>query len=191
MEEQMKVSYDEAQASLAAIREISQQTRRALAAGGGAYILILWGIIWFLGFLASQFLDDLWVGWTWAILDMTGGILSWVIARRMNQQFRSALYSRLGLFWLALIGYGALWIGLALPLKATQAAMLIITICMFGYVVMGLWLEMMAQVWVGLIVTGLALLGYYGLPSYFYLWMAILGGGTLIGSGVYILRYWK
>jgi hypothetical protein len=37
----------------------------------------------------------------------------------------------------------------------------------------------------------MSLIGYYLLQPYYSLWMAFLGGGTLMVSGVYILRRWK
>ena len=63
------------------------------------------------------------------------------------------------------------------------------TIGMFGYVVAGLWL---GRFWVvlGVSVTVLVLLGLYALPQWFMLWMAVVGGGALIFSGVMVKRLW-
>jgi hypothetical protein len=61
---------------------------------------------------------------------------------------------------------------------------------MFAYVVTGLWLEHF-MVWLGLVVTALTVIGLFLLPSYFYIWMAVVGGGTLAGTGLFIRNRWK
>jgi hypothetical protein len=38
-------------------------------------------------------------------------------------------------------------------------------------------------------VTVLVLVGYYLLFDYFYLWAALTGGGTVLGTGWYIRRW--
>jgi hypothetical protein len=46
------------------------------------------------------------------------------------------------------------------------------------------------SVWPGVIITVLALISYFFLPGIFFLWMAILGGGGMIGLGFYIRSRW-
>jgi hypothetical protein len=185
----MNVTRDEAQESLVTIQQVMAQTRRAVASSG-AYVMIIWGVVWFFGFLASQLIHSILVGWIWLILDVLGSLATWIVGRKMGRRVRTSFGSRLGLFWLALIFYTALWIWIAWPLDPMRTMLLSITALMFGYVVMGLWLGT-AVAWVGLAVTALALLGFYLLPAYFALWMALLGGGTMIGSGLYMSRFWR
>jgi len=45
-------------------------------------------------------------------------------------------------------------------------------------------------VWWVLPISALALVGYFFVPDYFYLWMALLGGGTMIALGLYIQSRW-
>jgi hypothetical protein len=44
-----------------------------------------------------------------------------------------------------------------------------------------------SMLWISLIFTGLMLFGYLVLPDYFFLWLAIVGGGAMIGSGLFLL----
>jgi len=44
--------------------------------------------------------------------------------------------------------------------------------------------------WWTLPITALALVGYFLLPGFFYLWMAILGGGGMIPLALYIRARW-
>jgi hypothetical protein len=39
-------------------------------------------------------------------------------------------------------------------------------------------------------IAALALIGYYFFPGIFYLWMGVLGGGTMIALGLYIHTRW-
>jgi hypothetical protein len=67
--------------------------------------------------------------------------------------------------------------------------MFIILFVMIGWLAMGLLLSF-ASIWPGLLITALALIGYFLLPNIFYLWMAILGGGGMIVLGLYIRSRW-
>jgi len=185
------VSQEEARESLAAVQQVTKLVRREIASGGAPYFTIIWGVVWFFGFLANQFaLPDM-RGWIWMGLDLLGGIATILTGWRLGTRVRNGRWgTRIALFWLALVAYGALWVWISLPLTGAQSSLLISLIAMFGYVVMGLWLGR-GVAYLGLTVTVLALFGYYIIPVYFNLWMAFLGGGILIASGLYVLRYWR
>jgi hypothetical protein len=67
--------------------------------------------------------------------------------------------------------------------------MLIILFIMVGQFAMGL-LFSFSSTWWALPITALALAGYFLLPGFFYLWMAVLGGGGMIVLGLYIRWRW-
>jgi hypothetical protein len=82
-------------------------------------------------------------------------------------------------------------------LSAAQAALMdhkttayFSVVPMFAYVVIGLYVERFL-LWLGLLMTGLILVGYFFVWHYFYLWIGAVGGGTLIISGLYIRKFWK
>lgn len=187
----MNVSPQDAQQSLQEIERTLTQTRRALAHGGAPYYLILWGCIWLVGYLISQFAPAL-TDWSWPILDVIGVVLSFWIGYRQSQRVSSvALGPQIGFFWLALIIYEALWIWLLPPQSSQQLALMLSLYAMFGYVVMGLWLRMRAPIIIAVGVSALALLAYFLLPGLFYLAMGVLGGGTLILSGWLMHNQWR
>ncbi len=190
----MNVSPNEAEEALAAIRAMMQKTRRAISSSGGYIFLIIWGVIWLLGFLNSQFLPEQAVGPVWAGLDVLGGALCALIGIRMGRGVHSRTKStttgqRIGIFWLALFLYCLAAIAVAWPVDGKILAMFIIFFVMVGWLAMGLLLSF-ASVWPSLAITALALVGYYLLPGIFYLWMAILGGGGMIALGLYIRSRW-
>ena len=189
----MNVSPTEAEEALAAIRTMVQKTRRAISSSGAYGFLIVWGIIWLLGFLGAQFLSVQVSGYSWIGLDVLGGILSAVLGIRMGRGVRSssatASGKRIGLFWLLLFLYCVAAIAVAWPADGRQLAVYIILFVMVGWLAMGLLLSF-TSIWPGLIITALALIGFFLLPGIFFLWMAILGGGGMIALGLYIRSRW-
>lgn len=170
-----------------------QKTRRAISSSGAYGFLIVWGAVWLLGFLCSHFLPNEIAGHIWMGLDILGGVLSAIIGIRMGKRVRSpsAVTSgkRIGIFWLLLFLYCIAAIRVAWPVDDKQVAMFIILFVMVGWLAMGLLLSPYS-LWPGLVITTLALIGYFLLPDIFYLWMAILGGGGMIAMGIYIRYRW-
>ena len=189
----MNISPTEAEEALAAIQVMMKKTRRAISSSGAYVFLIIWGVIWLLGFLSSQFLPDEIAGPVWMTLDILGGVLCAVIGIRMGRGVRSTspvtTGKRIGLFWLLLFFYCLAAIAAAWPVDGKLLAMYIILFVMVGWLAMGLLLSF-ASIWPSLAITALALIGYFLLPDIFYLWMAILGGGGMIALGLYIRLRW-
>lgn len=189
----MNISPAEAEEALAAIQVIAKKTREAISRSGAYAFLIIWGIVWLLGFLANHFLSGDISGYIWLGLDILGGLASAVIGARMNLRVRStsatASGKRIVWFWLILFLYCAAAIGISWPVESKQLAMLIILFVMVGWMAMGLLLRFASIGW-GLAITGLSLIGYFFLPGIFYLWMAFLGGGGMIALGLYIRNRW-
>ncbi|MHC4618242.1 MAG: hypothetical protein ACYTEQ_10870, partial [Planctomycetota bacterium] len=63
---------------------------------------------------------------------------------------------------------------------------------MFAYVVTGFWVDRVL-LWLGVVVTLVILFCFYLFLSHpaFWLSMALLGGGTLAGTGLYIRLRWR
>ncbi len=189
----MNISHDEAEEALAAIQAMMKKTRRAISSSGAYLFLIVWGVIWLLGFLGSQFLPQEIGGYAWMILDSLGGILSAVIGIRLNRGVRSFSSTtsgkRIGIFWMLLFLYCVAAVAIAWPASGMQLSMIIILFVMVGWMAMGLLLSF-TSIKGGLALTILALVGYFLFPGIFHLWMAVLGGGGMIALGLYIRWRW-
>jgi hypothetical protein len=189
----MHISPSEAEEALAAIDAVMQKTRKSIASSGAYKFLILWGIIWMVGFLSNHFLPEDTASKIWIGLDIAGLVLSGVIGARLNRNVRSASATttgkRIGWFWLLLFLYCSAVIGVAWPVDTKQLAMFIILIVSIGWMAMGLLLSF-ASIWWGLALTVTSLIGYFLLPDFFYLWMAFLGGGGMIALGFTIRKRW-
>ncbi|RMH01896.1 MAG: hypothetical protein D6706_01075 [Chloroflexi bacterium] len=181
---------EEALRDLQSIREMMQKTRHAINAAGTGQIMVLWGVVWLLGFGGSQFLEPSAAGTLWMVLDIAGAVGSMWFGARLGRKVQSYPGYRIGLWWLALLVYAGL-IGWLVGIESQVEFDLFITLFVgLGYVLSGILLSRIVT-WVGLGLTAVAILGYFLLPDWFSLWMAILGGGTLIGTGLWIIRHWR
>jgi hypothetical protein len=193
----MNISPNEAKEALADIQTITQKTRHSIASSGAHIFLIATGIIWLVGFLATQFLTGDILGYIWIGISLAGTAVATLLGIRMSTRMGKRVYNpsfnasakRAIIFWLLLVCYAIAAIAIVRPTDGKQVTALIILFIMLGQMAMGLLLPFSA-VWWTLPVTILALIGYFLLPNIFYLWMAILGGGGMILLGLYIRWRW-
>src|SRR5579883_815804 len=199
----MNISKEEARESLDEIQSVIEKTRKAVAHGAASSMLIFWGLIWVVGYSGTQFFPQS-AGYLWLGLITVGILGSWFFGMRQGPASRSANHGRIGAFWLILFAYAFLWLmllwpqplpagmewGHYQPLNDRQISAFLTTVPMFAYVVGGMWLGRFF-IWLGALVTVLTLVGYFYLPSLFYVWMAITGGGSLIVAGLYIRKSWR
>ena len=193
--EPKNMSSTEAEEALAAIQKMMQKTRRSIASSGAHISLIITGIVWLIGFTCNQFLSDEILPYVWIPVSILGSILATVLGIRIGKRVRSpsaaAIGKRIGFIWLLLAVYCIAAIAVTWPLEENQLTALVVMCVMVGWLVMGLQLSTYSVwVWQGLIVIALVLVGYFWLPNFFYLWIAILGGGGMIASGLYIRSRW-
>ena len=172
---------------LKAIRQIMDRTRSGAGRHGG-WFGVLWGAIWVAGFLGNQFLPPQTAGWLWMVLDIAGGLASaWIGARMARSGVKSPVWRAILLYFLALCAFDGLLIWL-LGLRTTRDVALLITLTVsLSLVQYGLFTNWAIAV-VGTLVAALTVAAAVLVPEHFYLAMAVLGGGLLFSSGVYLLR---
>jgi hypothetical protein len=197
------ISKSDAEGALAEINSVISQTQKAIAAGPAAPLLILWGLIWVIGYSITHFSPRS-AGAAWMVLVFIGSASSWWAGVKIQSPVKSPNDWKIGVFWLVLFGYAFAWLVLLAPaglprgeewmtrhpFNSKQIGAFFATIPMFAYVVGGLWLGRFF-VWLGLLVTALTFVGYFLFNEYFHLWMAITGGGSLILAGVYVRKFWR
>ncbi|MDQ7029672.1 MAG: hypothetical protein Q9O62_07795 [Ardenticatenia bacterium] len=191
---QHRISPDEAREALELVERTTRQMRRAVAHGGMPYFLIIWGIVWTLGFGGTHVLgpESPGVGTLWLVLDILGIVASVVVGWRVSVRVRSPRYNAaIGLYWLAWIVYGGLLIYFARPQSGDQLSLLVSLFAMFGYVTTGIFYRSLFLGGLGATVTVFMVVGYLLFPAVFNLWMALLGGGSLIAAGLYMRYAWR
>ena len=187
----MNITPQEAQAALDNIRQTT--TKAQGMAHFWAYYMLLWGVAWTAGFLASQWLPQF-IGWIWGIVIVIGMVGSAILGMTQGERMRSTPGSRmeligtqLGIFNGVLYGFAILWL-IIFPLTLHQIALLWVTVVMFSAIISGAWLRVSLSIVLGMGVTALSVLGYYLLPTYFYLWEAVFAGLSLVAFSIYYLR---
>lgn len=197
------ISKSEAQLALDEINSAIDITRKAIACGPAAPILMLWGLIWVIGYSITHFAPRF-TGMAWMVLVLIGALSSWWLGVKVQSPVKSPHDAKIGIFWLVLFAYAIGWLFLLAPgelpqgqewvtrhpFDDKQVGAFFATVPMFAYVVGGIWLSRFF-VGLGLFVTLLTFLGYYLLNDYFNLWMAFTGGGSLFLAGLYMRKYWR
>jgi len=180
---------------LRAIRQIMERARRA-SDGFGGWFMVLWGAIWFLGFIGTHILLHLQreeaINWLWALLDALGVLGSIYLGIRLAQRVRtrsSTLWGSILLWWLALTVFdGVLIWKFRLYANGLYMALLIVLTVALGYIQFGLFTHWSISV-IGFFLGLLAVVLATWLPAYFNLGIAFLGSGAMIGGGLWALRY--
>jgi hypothetical protein len=192
----MSVEQDEAKRSLDLVEEAVARTNKSVAAGYAGNLLIWWGLIWVAGFTALYLLGPQ-GGYVFGALDglgVVGTVLlcwKWPIRGSLRGPGSRQLVRRMMTFWLILVAYAVFWVFLLSPMTGRQLGAFLVTVVMLGYAVIGLRTGSFFMLWLSLIVTGATIFGFYVLPSHFNLWMAPVGGGALLGTGLYLRLRWS
>jgi hypothetical protein len=186
----MNIDPAEAEKALASIRDTETQMNRALSASGGAYQIIIWGLFMAIGYTLNQFSDRLplaVVVGVWVTITILANAICWTIGFRRARKFHNPYGARLGFLWIVFLLFAALGAFFVHPDGPREINLLAYLVVMLWLAVMGLWVDL-RLLWISLAFTGLMLFGYFVLTDYFFLWLAIVGGGSMIGSGLLLLR---
>lgn len=177
-----------AEDDLRAIRQIMERTRGATSRGGGR-IMLLWGGIWFVGFLCSQFVPvDAAVGWIWIVLNALGlGGTIWLLLRMQGERVKSSIWRPILLWWISLFAFDGLVLWLFGINTGRDLVLLLLLSVALGYAQFGLFTHWIISV-TGVFVAAMTVVTALLLPDYFFLAMGILGGGTLVGTGLWLVR---
>ena len=192
----MDVSQKEARASLSTVRDVMNQTHRAIASAYANPLLILWGVLWIVAFTTTHFYLA-YAFYIFMTMAVTGGVgtavICWIFRSKapIQETTGSKLGLRVAIFWIFLCVYIPIWLILLAPFSGIQCNAFICTASMFAYIVMGLWFDNRFMIVLGLVLTAMTLVGFYVLRDFYCLWMAFVGGGSLLGTGLYIRLQWR
>ena len=192
----MNVSQEEAKESLSAVRDATVRTQRAIASAYANPLLILWGMLWIIAYTTTHFYLS-YAFHIFTAMAMVGGVGTAVICLvfhskgPVQETSGPRLGWRIAVFWILLYVYIPIWLFLLAPFSGLQCNAFICTASMFAYVVMGLWFDSRFMIVLGLALTAATLIGFYILRDIYCLWMAIVGGGTILGTGLYIRSKWR
>ncbi|MFA5240381.1 MAG: hypothetical protein WC476_11840 [Phycisphaerae bacterium] len=194
----MNISDEEARSSLDQIQAAASRTRKTIAASYDSGLLIVWGLIWLIAFIATHFfVARAWLIWT--ALSGIGVVITFLVSwgqSRLANPIKTPAAEKIGWrifwFWSSLFVYMFIWLSILKPSNGIQVSAFICITIMFAYVVTGLWSKSNYMLWLGLAVTCITLVGFYLIPHRYYcLWMGPMAGGALLGTGLYIRLFWR
>lgn len=184
----MTIEPNDASSSLDEIASVERRTREALFYSGSSLMLIVWGVLVTIGYLVTHF-DQEHARRVWWVLLGIGMASNFVIrlvrtragpsTRRSDIRFQYAI--------LSMIAFGIFWSVLITPDRGRELAAFWPTLFMLGYVIAGFWVGRF-YIYCGVLVTALTMVGYFWLGQWFYLWMAVVSGGSLIAGGLWLRR---
>lgn len=180
----MSYSREEAATSLQAVDAMEQRAKTLRGYEQGAPYFFLWGIIWIVGYSASDVYPQ-WAGAVWLGLNVLGTFSGLVIGERMqiNKSYRSRY---LVVVMSAFAFAGATYFVLR-PTSAQQLNAFPALLVSFVYILMGI--QRGARLVIaGIALATLTLLGFTLMREHFALWMAAVGGGTLFITGFWMRR---
>jgi len=174
-----------------ALRDIAQTERRSSSAYGYkemAPFMFLWGVIWFVGYAGSDLRPGQ-AGWLWPVLVALGFIGSFIIGSRQpakSKGERSEGWRHLA-SWIVIALFIAATMVLFQPVDGRQAGAFVALLVGAVYAVIGIWMGARIAI-SGIAVIALTIAGFVFLRPHFGLWMAFVGGGTLILTGAWLRR---
>ncbi len=182
----MSLTPAEAQITL---KDIEKTENRAAASQHGrasAPYLIMWGVIWAIGYTVTASMPQL--SWIWLTLIVGGVIGSVILSMRQSSAFVRG--SQFG--WRYFASFGAIGIFVAtliaiipqLDYRQVSAIMPLVIGVFYSFI--GIWTKGWRMLPLGLALIGLTAAGYFFLPDYFLYWMAGVGGGGLIVGGLWL-----
>lgn len=183
----MPVSQDEAESTLKEIERTGRQTLTLQAYASAAPHFFVWGLVWMAGYALSEQLPEA-RNVVWACLILAGSVASFVFGSSANRDRSSDQHAN----W----RYAATSFGIAMfftlaakVLKLDSREVAAFIPLMFGgiYMLAGLFAGVRFAV-CGAVLALATTYGYLNAGEYFGYWMAAVGGGILILTGLWLRR---
>ena len=178
----MALDREEASALLADVAGMERRTKEFLTYTRVSNSFLLWGAIWFAGYTCTHFFPAR-AGWIWIGLNLFGIAASAAMAARVRRD-HGYFQWRLPATVVTFIGFGALWLNFGHFGWREQTAFWP-TLFSFALILFGMWVGR-AFIIAAAVLTTRTLVGYVFSGKVYDIWMAVVGGGSLIGIGLWL-----
>lgn len=183
----MSIDRQEAAAALSDIDVIVRRVRQSRIYNLASLMLILWGALVLVGYVASY----LWprsAGYGWTAIYGVGIAGSFVISRFDHARERVRTFDmRIFAAFVLFVAFGIFCSSVLAHFSPRQLGTFWPIYFMLVYTIAGLWMGY-AFVAIGLAITALTLIGYFFAGDWFDLWMAAVNGGGLMLGGLWMRR---
>lgn len=180
----MSLTPAEAQSALNDIEKTENRTAASQYHRVSSPYLILWGVIWVIGYTVSAAFQEMSI--VWMPLIVVGVVSSILLARRAPNARTAEFGWRYGASFAVIGIFNTALVAVMSPLDYNQMSALIPLAVGVYYAFIGIWTKAWRMMPLGLALIGLTTLGYFMLPEYFRYWMAAVGGGGLIVGGLWM-----
>jgi hypothetical protein len=182
----MPVSSSEAEQALQQIDATGEASARVYGYHAAAPHLILWGIVWAVGYGANYFFPERALIWpVLVVLGICGSAWRGWQSGRNNSRIGGWRYTATALcifFFIAAV------FAIAPPRSNAQMSAFFPVLVAFLYGLLGIWTGGVRLIVAGAAIAALTLGGYFWLQNIFLLWMAVVGGGALILGGLWFRK---
>jgi hypothetical protein len=183
--EPMRISKEQAESALQDLEQVGNRSVTLYKYTKVSPHLILWGCVWMAAYGLSDALRSK-AGLIWLIANCVGAALS-IYIDRANNRAGSNAKGRVGAAIFTVLAFMMATFAILPPDSGKQVSAFIPLIIATTYILLGIW-HGRRLVILGVLLGALTLLGFFLLHSHFDLWMASVGGGTLILTGVWLKR---
>jgi hypothetical protein len=185
----MNISPEDAARALGEIEASRAAMRTAIRTTRGHYQLWLWGAIWVVMALLVEFrgMPGLRLC-PW--LCLAGIPVSLAIILSQHGRIHSPVDKRFLGVLATIVVFAVIYpFVLGYPHNSKADFAYSALVCMFCYIVAGIWFDVYLF-WVGLLISALLLGSLLFFPAIFW-WSVVLGGAALIGTGFYVRFFWR
>lgn len=183
------------------LKEIERTQRRSAEAHEYAHAspqFILWGLIWMVGYTGSDLLPNYGfvgaINWLWFALVVIGAFGSTILSRRRYRDLTPeaiikarAIGFRIGMTMLVFYAFLFAVFAVLRPRNPAVSGAFIPLLVAAIYAILGIW-SGLRFLYIGIALAALTLGGWFYLSQYFLLWMAAVGGGSLILVGLWLRK---
>jgi len=170
-----------------ALHEIEEAQRRSAVNYGyrrTSPYLILWGVIWIVGYTGIYLRPHWWALWpTLIVLGIVAGFF--FKGNAVSKGSSACGWTYAGTALVLFLFFSATFAVLP-PKSGVEVGAFLPIFVGFCYAIYGIWARAVRILALGLTVGVLTVGGYFYLPQYFLLWMAAVGGGALILGGLWL-----
>ncbi len=172
----------------AALQDVAAAEARSATLRGyqsSAPHLIIWGVVWAIAYTVGD-LAPAWANVTWASI-VPVGIAGDIIAARADRADDTGSGVVIGALFGIIAIFVASTFAIMAPHDPRQIGAFIPLVVAGAYAILGLF-DGPRMLILGGALAALTLFGFFALASHFLLWMAVVGGGSLILGGLWLRR---
>jgi hypothetical protein len=187
MEDTMGISRTEAASALTDIEQTAGRSRVLKSYQIAGPILMVWGVVWAVGYSAMGLLPAERWGMIWLALDVAGAVATILLSRRPKAAGKAGAGWRIGVGVLAIMAFFVASYAVFQPTTIEPA--IVYPGLVTGLVYTGVGIVFMPRfLWIGAAVFAASLIGYFLFQPWLAFWMAAVGGGGLLLGGLWLRR---